>query len=166
MTDEPRDYPNSTLVALAIDELYKRLTQALPGVTVWDGFCLDGDRYDELVEIGVQDFWDIDSGTEAARSRLEWAAAMGRQARDEDLKVHILIAAKSRNEVMKDARDKAVAIFKAIDTELMERSLVIAGSLWSLLEEFPLRQGFDPDENCEVHIPITVGIRGRIVRPY
>lgn len=81
------------------------------GVTVADGMPAENDPADFLA-VGVPSL-DEAGSLYSGESRQSWAE-VGARARDEEAFVNCLAAARSQDETVKDARDRAYAIVEAV----------------------------------------------------
>lgn len=111
-----------------VDALVSLSVPAVPaGVTVSDALPPADDPADFLA-VGVQ---SLDGESEAGQSQQTWAE-MGSRARNEEGFVQCLAVARSTDETVKDARDRAFAIAESVAALCRSNpTLGVASVLWS-----------------------------------
>lgn len=98
---------------LVVDALVALAGPLVPaGVTVVDGMPTGSDPSDFLA-VGVPSLLDVTGSLFSGESRQSWAS-VGALSRDEEAFVNCVAAARSQDETVKDARDRAYAIVEAV----------------------------------------------------
>lgn len=106
----------TTRIGAVIDQLVTvTIPGALPAATVVDGPYLSDDTASDIVYVGISDATAAEHAS--AESRSQWRATG--KVRDEDLIVHGLASSWRGGDVLKTARDAALANVAAIEAAVI-----------------------------------------------
>lgn len=137
------------------------LGAAADPVTVYDGPALSGATPQLVLWVGLDDP-DAEGYTVAAETDSAWAA-LGAQARNEQITVHCVALAWSGDRIVKTARDQAFGIVGAVET-LLRADVMLGGTLVSGQCQVivgSLRQG-QSDNGAVAQVPFRIDAFSRI----